>query len=408
MIKTLYICRLFSGLEESINKKSWNPTGVPTIYKIIDKLKYKNKNFKLILTIKDGYSKLKENKTKQYKIPGFLLPVTVLKGTQYNVKLRFIKNIYREVYQFLNILRLLIVFKPNLIYIDNSNIWSAGLLARFTGIPVVFRVMGVYQNMHSIFEKRPSLLESFLIWLYRAPFKLVICTQDGSGVEDWIRKAINPDVKKQILLNGIPKNIKNTKPILPFQEKTIYITFLGKLEHAKGAEQFVNAMISVLKKAKDKRITINIIGFGSLRNKVITKTKKNNIYDKFRFIERIPNKSILPILKKTDIYISLNRAGNLSNANLEAIAARCCIIIPKSQKKYGIDKYTDKILSKETVCRIKSTDDVSGLIKETLNLIYNKSLIEKKKKSIEAIGRSLKNWNERIETEIKALKSIFE
>ena len=54
--------RLFSGLEESINNKKWLPTGVPTIYKVINKLKHNNKNFKLILTAKDGYNKLKENK----------------------------------------------------------------------------------------------------------------------------------------------------------------------------------------------------------------------------------------------------------------------------------------------------------------------------------------------------------
>ena len=42
MLKVLYVCRLFSGLEESINNRRWRPTGVPTIYRVIDKLK-KNK-----------------------------------------------------------------------------------------------------------------------------------------------------------------------------------------------------------------------------------------------------------------------------------------------------------------------------------------------------------------------------
>ena len=68
-----------------------------------------------------------------------------------------------------------------------------------------------------------------------------------------------------------------------------------------------------------------------MRDKLVSLTKKN-FYKHFRFLERLPNKHVLPILKKTDIYVSLNRAGNMSNANLEAISACCCMIIPKSQK----------------------------------------------------------------------------
>ena len=68
-------------------------------------------------------------------------------------------------------------------------IWSAGLLARFTKVPVVFRVMGVYATMHdTINTKNPSLIQKLLKWLYNSPFELVICTQDGSGVENWLRK----------------------------------------------------------------------------------------------------------------------------------------------------------------------------------------------------------------------------
>ena len=274
MTKILYICRLFSGLEESIDKEHWDPTGVPTIYKVINKLKHNNKKFKLILTVKDSYSKLQENKTKNIDIPGFLLPVTILKGTKHNRNFRLVKNIYREFTQFLNIVRVFLTFNPQLIYIDNSNIWSAGLIARITKTPVVFRVMGVYEYMHNLINKKSTnILEKFLIWLYKSPFELVVCTQDGSGVERWLKKAIRPNVKTEILLNGITDN-NNSNSVIPFDDKNTYITFLGKLEFAKGAEQFVRAMIRVLEKSKDSNIVINIIGFGSLRDKLVSLTKK--------------------------------------------------------------------------------------------------------------------------------------
>ena len=356
MLKVLYVCRLFSGLEESISKKKWCPTGVPTIYRIIDKLKKDNKYFKLVLTSKGGFTKLNLRKNSEIILPDFKLPITVL-ADKANVrnKSTLIKNIYREIAHSFYIVLRFFLFKPDILYIDHGNIWSAGLLARFTKVPVVFRVMGVYATMHDTLNtKNPSLIQKLLTWLYNSPFELVICTQDGSGVENWLRKAIRKSVRVEILLNGIPKyNYKKTK--IRFSKKIKYITFLGKLEHAKGAEQFVRAMCKVLEK-NNSNVLINVIGFGSLRKELIAYTSLCGLSKHFKFIERLPNYQIMPILQNTHIYVSLNRAGNLSNANLEAIANNCCIVIPKSKKIDGIDLFTDKLLPRKAVFRIKSSD----------------------------------------------------
>jgi len=51
-MKILYIARLFSGLESSFISKKWNPSGVPTIYKMIERID-KNYEAKFIFTSKD-------------------------------------------------------------------------------------------------------------------------------------------------------------------------------------------------------------------------------------------------------------------------------------------------------------------------------------------------------------------
>ena len=407
MLKVLYVCRLFSGLEESINNKKWSPTGVPTIYRLIDRLKKNNNQFKLILTSKGGYTKLNLRKNSEIVLPGFVLPITVLVGKgDYGKKLKLIKKIYREISQFVLITYRFFLFNPDILYIDHGNIWSAGLFARFTKVPVVFRVMGVYGTMHdTVNNKNPSLIQKLLKWLYKAPFKLVICTQDGSGVESWLRKALNKSVRVKILLNGIPK-VKNTRTKIKFSKKNKYITFLGKLENSKGAEQFVKAMCSVLKK-KQKKILINVIGFGTLREKLIAYTKSCGQYEYFNFIERLPNNQIIPILKKTDIYVSLNREGNLSNANLEAIASNCCMIIPESKKINGIDVFTDELLPRNAVLRIKNSDDIKGLVKLINNLLLNEKKILETKKELKKIGKSLNDWHLRINHEINILEKII-
>ena len=76
------------------------------------------------------------------------------------------------------------------------------------------------------------------------------------------------------------------------------------------------------------------------------------------------------------------------------------MIIPKSQKKNGIDLYTDKILSEDTVFRINSSDDINGLIHLTLDLISNKDKIKMKRNSIKKLKKSFKNWSQRVELEV--------
>jgi hypothetical protein len=63
-LKILYIIRLFSGFESSINKSEWAPTGVPTIYKALEGFE-KNFDLHVILNKKHGYSILKKNETKK-------------------------------------------------------------------------------------------------------------------------------------------------------------------------------------------------------------------------------------------------------------------------------------------------------------------------------------------------------
>ena len=95
-----------------------------------------------------------------------------------------------------------------------------------------------------------------------------------------------------------------------------------------------------------------------------------------------------------------------SNANLEAIANNCCIVIPKSKKIDGIDLFTDKLLPRKAVFRIKSSDDIEGLAKLINNLLLNEKKIIAAKKELLKVKSSLKDWGKRINYEIKLLENI--
>ena len=49
-MKILYICRIFSGLELSLKTNVWKPTGVPTIYKLLEYFDKSSHELQLVLT----------------------------------------------------------------------------------------------------------------------------------------------------------------------------------------------------------------------------------------------------------------------------------------------------------------------------------------------------------------------
>ena len=78
-IKILYVCRLFNGFETSIESKVWDPTGVPTIYRVINELDSNQLyNLDLVVTSKDCQSWWNYGYAKKLKISGLSSMVTVL------------------------------------------------------------------------------------------------------------------------------------------------------------------------------------------------------------------------------------------------------------------------------------------------------------------------------------------
>ena len=59
----------------------------------------------------------------------------------------------------------------------------------------------------------------------------------------------------------------------------------------------------------------------------------------------------------------------MSNANLEAIAAGCCIVLPSSQQLTGIDVVTDQMLGSHAVYRLKNGADHEELAQAVIKLV---------------------------------------
>jgi hypothetical protein len=409
-MKILYVTRLFSGLEDSFSTKIWNPSGVPTIYRVIEEIDKHHTPCFLFIAKDNGqgyFSLWNESTDKEIVVSGLNHNVRIITGINFFPAWlgRRLNMILREIRQFIFVMLEIIKFKPDLVYCDHANVFIGGILSRIQSrIPVVFRVMGVDGFMRQCLTP-DNFIQKAYRWAYKSPFDIVLCTQDGSGVELWMNSVLQHNVRREVLLNGIdvitlPRIIDKRLLDIP-NEKTV-ILFIGKLEVYKGCYEFVQSVLLLLRGGYNN-IHALIIGIGneeqSLKN--LIETKGANGY--FTFINGLPHEQISVAHSISDIYVSMNHFGNLSNVNLEAIQSNDCIIIPKQQ--VDIDIVTNSLLKGGVVT--VSIQDPEGLSNALMGLIDSKEKRAEMSYAISIIKKDfLWSWQERIDREMRLLQSV--
>jgi len=411
-MRIFYLARLFKGLESSFMSRQWSPTGVPTIYKVIEKIDIKHEAC-FIFTAKDSgddYSSLwHKSNDKELSINGLNHNVTIVSGEDFFPPWlgKRTRLMFREIRQIILILYKIYKFKPDVLYCDHSNIMIAALFSRVQKrTSVLLRVMGVNQSMR-ISLSSPKIYNRIKKWAYRSPFSLVICTQDGSGVEKWTSMALSKSVKTEILLNGVDCMIQkdNIDPKLNnLPSNKVIIMFVGHLEKHKGCYDFVQAILNLL---ADKIVNVHalIIGSGSKEEELVGLINNAGASIFFTFIKVLPHSQITYAHSICDIYVSMNQEGNLSNANLEAIQSNDCMIIPAPQKANGIDEVTASLLGKSIInVPINQPDKLSD---ELSILINSKSKREVMSQNIKKIKKDfIWSWDDRIDTELEIIQQL--
>ena len=250
-----YILSEFSGFERILKEKKWIPTGVPTIHKIIEHTNKNNNTNIIIMSNKNS-----------------LLEINELRNKVILVKNNF-KSLLRPVMFIVNTTKILFILKkqkPDILYVDRANLFYASVFCRIFKYKVVLRLMGIYPDMISL-EKRYNINSILQKFCYKTKFNSIICTQDGSPGDYWLKKYSSKKTPKFLLLGGydLDQKIKIKKKI---RNKTLNILFVGRLERFKGCVEFVDTAITLSKKFP-KNFKFIIIGKGSLENIFKTKNK---------------------------------------------------------------------------------------------------------------------------------------
>ena len=180
------------------------------------------------------------------------------------------------------------------------------------------------------------------------------------------------------------------------------MAFIGRLEMNKGCQEFVSAVIELLK-AYPEAVDAVLIGDGSLRSELEEKTLAEGAADHIKFIGQVPHNLVPAWLEIAGVYVSLNHFGGLSNANLEAIAAGKCVVILDKDEVTHTDDDTDEVLPMDCVVRISRHNIKADLVNVLTNLVEKPEQVMEYARRARETASSFQDWEQRVAREIALL-----
>ena len=156
-----------------------------------------------------------------------------------------------------------------------------------------------------------------------------------------------------------------------------------------------------------KYFYLEIIGDGKERTDLELLLKNLKLNKCIKLIGDRENFEVFKHLTETDIYVSCNEFGQLSNSNLEAISSGLCIIFVKTNlnNDYRIRK---KILKTDNVIWVEKDSSGLALSKQIVKLIKNPKTIKHYKKKARQLSKVLPSVSGRIKWEIDKIENLNE
>lgn len=395
--RILVIGRLFEGLKSSILARNWKPSGVPAFYRLVEDF-HSDPDAALTTILVCNDPDTRFSRTMRVDMPetGPVLVLPWRSPTGGHVKK--LDRLCTAIEQTVRILWFGVRNRFDLIYATYALIGPAGLLARLTQRTVVLRLMGIFPHHRAVAAGKHRLLG----WLLKSPFAHVFCTEDGSDPSRVLPRLLKPGIPWSVRLNGCDVTGGPARS----QNKIPRILFLGRLESYKGCIHFLDAALQVLK-TNPGSAKFELIGDGPLKAMLQNRIDEAKHAPNIHLRGALPHDDVTTALRNADIYVSVNLNGNLSNANLEALSAGMCMVIPTSDPGIPLDTATDEILPADVVLRYDRTDLSSSLASLLTALVADPARIKSLRSATESLGKQLlRRWTDCVAEDKRILYAI--
>ena len=291
--------------------------------------------------------------------------------------------------------------KPDICYVTNANFILGAVCARLRLAPVVIRFLGIHPVQKRIADRQRGAQ----FHLYQTRFTKAICTMDGSGGARYLPKLLHPDVPLKIELNGVdpvvpdPARVAALRSLHQLDDKPV-VLFVGRLEANKGVLEYVAAVNAVLQRKPD---SLNAIVVGTGNQESAARAAATS--DRIRFAGAVDHDDVAAYLSLARIYVSLNRFGSLSNANLEAAAAGLCMIVLSPDESDATDVESLDVFPDGSVLRLPRDRITESLTEALTGLLDQPREIDRLAEMVKGIAaKRFRRWTSRIADEIETVK----
>ena len=183
-----------------------------------------------------------------------------------------------------------------------------------------------YSNIHSIYSLLSKISARFISY----PLELDII--QSSDIITTVSKSISMELKEYYITPKeiiVTKNGIDEKLFCPLEKKSNngkkYIMFAGRIDREKGLFDLVDCGKDILSKKSD--IDFIIAGKGRDLKKLINKTKKAGIQDRFIFLGQVDKKNLVKLYQNATLFIFPSYHEGLPGVVLEAMSCGLPIIV---------------------------------------------------------------------------------
>ena len=397
----MVVARLFSGLADGLAEETWHPHGVPAIYRLLEGLAAREDVELLTVFANKDENGGRFARGNEFETPP-LGRVVILPWAPRNwLAALGLDGKLREAAHLLRCLWLWLRFRPHLVYATNANFPVAALFARLGLSRVILRLLGLHPDHYKVAESGWGLQR----WLYRAPFDHVVCSLDGSGVDYYLPRLIAPKTPRSVLLNGVDQQLPDVQATARIAQShgkdgPPVVLFIGRLEWNKGCREFVEGALEVLSRRPESLRAV-LVGDGRLHDELAARIAAAQAEEQVMLAGSVPHGEVTAWLARADVYASLNHLGNLSNANLEAIAAGTCMIILDADPQTHTDTETTRLIPDDAALRVGREEMAGNLAQALESLLDEPGKIDSYAAAASRLGKELlQPWDQRIEKEI--------
>lgn len=393
----LLLLRFFSGLRE-LERGKWLPYGPPTICALIEELEKRGVPTDVVLLSRErGLFNARKGPVHIRPECFFHVRFTVYPYLELTGLPR-VDNLISALAQSSYCLLRLLKARPKLVYCVRATQLIGAFCANL-GVPVVLRMMGE-SGYYPFFTKRINAVKHpFFYGSLRARFACIIASLDGSRIRPLLEGFSHPRVKKHYLLNGVERGTVATRKTVPGD---LNILFVGRFEDQKGTPELISA-VSLLAAARGS-FRLTIVGYGGKEDEIRAHLSRRGLEDRVTLTGKVAHTRIMELYRSHEVFISLNRYGNLNNTVLEAMSCGCCTIM-LGKGADGVDEDTARLIPKDACVTVPREDTEKKLAEALKRLIDDRDLV--REYGEKAAAWSLANvptWRERMDREIDLLR----